>query len=538
MPSTSSDSRSQFQTLTEAAPVVGLDPFSWARIAATILAFSLVWATAQWLAQPNLDRYHDMLESFAWSQTFEWGSFKHPPFFAWVTGAWFALMPRTDFAFKLLAYANVGVGLLGVAALAKLSGLGRFALAAVVLLGLCLPYTTLAAKFNANAQLLSVWPWAAAALFGSLTQIGLRGFTWSTLLGLLGAAAMLSKYYSGVFLLALFIAALSHPTAMRWFASPRPWWALAVMLVALIPHALWLKASGFAMLDYAFDQGGGRVNWMMTLRFALAPFFYWAPGWIACALIFSWAGTGRLSGTAIARLLVKAWRPQGWRDSLFWIAFTPWALSLGFGLLGLVELSTPWAIPIGFAFPLLWLRNLIPDAHEPPLAAAIRQVGSPHLIRNVLLTVLIGSALLATAYALIGQRDYYRPTEALALAIDEDWRARHPGQTLGWSGGAWPDTSMMGFYIDARIRALPGLPDSREASLAPHLRWPDQPGLLLCPSSDCAERMRSWLRARRLDDEGRVIRAQRSGWRFPKASPESMIVFDVPPQRPGDARQR
>ncbi|MFM7568706.1 MAG: hypothetical protein ACKO8O_08420 [Betaproteobacteria bacterium] len=137
---------------------IASDRTAWLSVAITVSAYALIWSMAQWLSQPNLDRYHDMLESFAWSQTFEWGSFKHPPFFAWVTGAWFAFMPRTDFAFNLLSYANVAVGLLGVAVLARLAGLGRFAAPAVILLFWCLPYTTLAAKFNANAQLLSVWP--------------------------------------------------------------------------------------------------------------------------------------------------------------------------------------------------------------------------------------------------------------------------------------------------------------------------------------------------------------------------------------------
>ena len=139
-------------------------------------------------------------------------------------------LPRTDFAFKLLAYANVAVGLAGVAVLARLMGLAKFAHPAVVLLFWCLPYTTLAAKFNANAQLLSVWPWAAAALFGSLLYSGWRGLAWSTLLGLCSAAAMLSKYYSGVLLVALFVAASVHRTAAAWYSSPRPWWALAVAL--------------------------------------------------------------------------------------------------------------------------------------------------------------------------------------------------------------------------------------------------------------------------------------------------------------------
>ena len=514
------------------------DRIAWLSVAIIVFAYALVWSIAQWLSQPNLDRYHDMLESFAWSQTFEWGSFKHPPFFAWVTGAWFAVMPRTDFAFKLLGYANVAIGMLGVAMLARLAGLGRFAAPAVILLFWCLPYTTLAAKFNANAQLLSVWLWAAAALLGSLTRTGWQGLAWSTLCGLCCAAAMLSKYYSGVLLLGLFLAALAHPAARSWFASPRPWWTLAVTLAALVPHALWLQASGFAMLHYAFDQGGGQFSASMTARFALAPFFYWAPGWLACVGVFFAAMRRRGERPSLPGLLARAWRPNGWRDSVFWLAFTPWAASLGFGLAGAVELSTPWAIPIGFAFPLLWLRNLSAADTGNPLAAdgpsdAVTRITSPRLTAYVLGAVLLMSGALAVGYALTGQRDYYRATQPLAQAVVSDWRARHPEQRLGWSGGAWPDNAMLAFYVDPAIRALPGFPDSREASLAPHPNWTREHGVLICPplpgGSPCQSRARDWLEARGLPIAPRTLGAARSGWRFPHPFEQRLTVFEVPP---------
>lgn len=517
---------------------IASDRTAWLSVAIAVSAYALIWSIAQWLSQPNLDRYHDMLESFAWSQTFDWGSFKHPPFFAWVTGAWFAFMPRTDFAFKLLGYANVAVGLLGVAVLARLAGLGRFAAPAVILLFWCLPYTTLAAKFNANAQLLSVWPWAAAALFGSLTRTGWQGLAWSALCGLCCAAAMLSKYYSGVLLLGMFLAALAHPAARSWFASPRPWWTLAVTLAALVPHALWLQASGFAMLHYAFDQGGGQFSAAMTARFALAPFFYWAPGWLACVGVFFVAMKRRGERPSLPGLLARAWRPIGWRDSVFWLAFTPWAASLGFGLAGAVELSTPWAIPIGFAFPLLWLRNLSnASAAEAgkQLAAHGASLGitSPRLTAYVLGTVWLTSVALAIGYALTGQRDYYRATQPLAQAVVNDWRALHPKQQLGWSGGAWPDNAMLAFYGDPAIRALPGLPDSREASLAPHPSWTREHGVLLCPplpgGNACQLRAREWLEARGLPIAPRTIAAARSGWRFPHPIEQRLTVFEVPP---------
>ena len=52
-----------------------------------------MWALVSWLSSANLDGYHDMLENYAWAQPLQWGTHKHPPFFAWVVGLWFTLFP-------------------------------------------------------------------------------------------------------------------------------------------------------------------------------------------------------------------------------------------------------------------------------------------------------------------------------------------------------------------------------------------------------------------------------------------------------------
>ena len=90
-----------------------------------VLLHALAWAALQSLVQGNLDSYNDMLENYAWAQTFEWGTFKHPPLFAWVVGAWFSVFPNADWAYRLLAYTNVAVGLWGVAVLARQLQLAR-----------------------------------------------------------------------------------------------------------------------------------------------------------------------------------------------------------------------------------------------------------------------------------------------------------------------------------------------------------------------------------------------------------------------------
>src|SRR5438045_2535668 len=42
--------------------------------------------------------HHDMTEEWAWGKEFQLGYAKHPPFTAWLVGAWFAAMPRADWS--------------------------------------------------------------------------------------------------------------------------------------------------------------------------------------------------------------------------------------------------------------------------------------------------------------------------------------------------------------------------------------------------------------------------------------------------------
>ena len=439
-----------------------------------------MWALVQWLSQGNLDGYHDMLENYAWSQAWDWGTHKHPPFFAWMVGLWFALFAQNDLSYRLLAYTNVAIGLWGVLHLARRLGLGALASTAVLLLLWSLPYANLAAKFNANSQLLSLWPWTAAMLLASWQERGWRGAAASAALGLLAAASMLSKYYSGVFLAGFLVPTLLTGAGRQWLLSPRPYLALTVFGAALAPHLLWIAGHNWVTLGYAMDQGGGSIQWAYVLRFALAPLFYWLPGWLACVSVFSQmqyrTAPGSRWGSLWLRLALRSWRPTGWDDTLFWLALMPWAVTLGCGIAGVAELSTPWAIPIGFAFSLLWLRNLQAAV---PGATARAQAALHRALWPVLAAIVLVGLAFAVSNAYSDRDGYYRPTEDAAQAIAADWTQRHPDLPLGWVGGDWAENALLAFYALPHVRTLPGLPDDYPALFNPHPFWAQQAGLLL-----------------------------------------------------------
>ena len=545
-------------------------PASHATRAGWLVALAcLVWTLLLWLTQGNLDSYHDMLENYAWSQAWDWGSHKHPPFFAWTVGVWFAVFPQTDLAYRLLSYANVAVALWGVLHLGRRLGLGALAPTAMLLLLWSFPYTNLAAKFNANSQLLSLWPWTAALLLASWQERGWRGAAYSTALGLLAAASMLSKYYSGVFLAGLLLPTLLTQGGRQWLRSPRPYLALAVFAAALAPHIAWIARHDWITLGYAMEQGDGSTVWGYVLRFALAPLFYWLPGWLACVTVFGWMQSQtenqttprRDFGALWLRLALRSWQPSGWGDTLFWLAIAPWALTLAFGIAGIAELSSPWAIPIGFAFSLLWLRNLQVAA---PGATARAQAALQRAFVPVLAAIVLIGTGVGVFNARSGKEGYYRPSAQAAAAIAADWKARHPNLPIGWVGGDWAENALLAFYALPAARTLPGLPDEYPALFSPHPAWAAQAGLLLCPrgalplpakvlapqdanaanaanaantvntATACENTAQQWLAARGQSATPRLIEVQRSGWRFPHSTPFVYAVFDALPLSPAE----
>jgi len=75
-------------------------------------------------------------------------------------------------------------------------------------------------------------------------------------LGLAGALALMTKYWVLTMIGAIGISALVHPDRLKFLLSPAPWVAIATLIVAMIPHLIWLKEVDFVPLTYAGDVYG------------------------------------------------------------------------------------------------------------------------------------------------------------------------------------------------------------------------------------------------------------------------------------------
>ncbi len=230
--------------------------FAWREkwvLTAGLALFFAAWAAYGSITQADKSLHHDVLEAYAWGREFQLGYHQHGPFWAWISGVWFLLLPHTNTSFVLLAVLNATLGLLGAWRLIGLFAQGRDRQAATLLLLATPFYSFLCFKYNANTIFLSLWPWTLFFFVRSLDGLKLRD---TIFFGIFTAASILSKYYAVVLLLTCAVSVLFHPNRRKYIQSPLPLVAATTLFLLVLPHLIWLIAAGAPPVAYAVQLTG------------------------------------------------------------------------------------------------------------------------------------------------------------------------------------------------------------------------------------------------------------------------------------------
>jgi 4-amino-4-deoxy-L-arabinose transferase-like glycosyltransferase len=230
-----------------------------------LLGYVALWTLYAAIAKGSQDIHIDMSEQFVFARELALGYAKHPPLAMAVVRAWFSIFPTTDWAYYLLAMANVGLALWIAWRLFARFLDGEKRVLGLALLTLVPFFNFHALKFNSNTILMPVW---AATTLWFLRSFETRRPLDAALAGLGAAVAMYGKYWSIFLLLGLGLAALLDPRRAAYFRSSAPWVTIAVGALALAPHMAWLIANDFLPFSYAAVVHG-EASFASTLRNAL-----------------------------------------------------------------------------------------------------------------------------------------------------------------------------------------------------------------------------------------------------------------------------
>ena len=217
------------------------------------VAHAVLWTFILINLKAAQDVHMDVAEAYAWGQKFQFGYGKHPPLAGWVAGLWFKIFPVADWATYALAMATLGCGLVISWLIALRVVDRRRAFFVVAMLALYPIFNFKGFKYNPDLLQLVTLPLLVLAYLNAFEKRSWQSGIW---LGLAGALALMTKYWVLTMIGAVGLAALIHPDRLLFLRSPAPWVAIATLVVAMIPHLVWLKEVDFVPLTYAADVYG------------------------------------------------------------------------------------------------------------------------------------------------------------------------------------------------------------------------------------------------------------------------------------------
>jgi 4-amino-4-deoxy-L-arabinose transferase-like glycosyltransferase len=406
-------------------------------LAAQFVAFVALWSAYFAISESSSAIHNDMAEAYVWGREFQLGYNQHPPFWAWICGAWFTIFPRTGWAFAILSSLNAGVGLIGAWRLIGRFARGEARVAATSLLLLTPFYTFLSYKYNANSIFLSIWPWTMYFFVRSIDDGRRRD---AIAFGIAMGLALLSKYYAGVLGATCLLAALQHPERARYFRSGSPHLSIAVAAALFAPHVWWLATTGAPPLRY-LERVSGRGFGETAFFAATAVLGALAQNALAFAIVALAAIFGRNEPKA-------AISPR--RNLLATLALAPIVLSVVAALALRTKISTNMLIGVFPLMPLLAIelagaRGLARLATSAPRLAGALCVGA-----------LIASPAVAVTKAWWSRGpEETQPREEIAVAATKFWEEK-TGRPLAYVAGSFRYDNAVAFYSEQKPHVFVG----------------------------------------------------------------------------------
>jgi 4-amino-4-deoxy-L-arabinose transferase-like glycosyltransferase len=243
-----------------------------------------VWTVLPTLLYANLPL--DLIEALTYGREWQLGSDKLPPLPWWLVEIMYRLF-GVDAAYYALAQAAVIVAFVAVWATARpLVGAAGALLAVLIIDGMhYFNYT--AVKFNHDVIQLPLWALAGYAFHAALKRGHIAHWL---LLGFTIGAALWAKYFVVVLAAPYALFLLFDRDARRTLKTPGPWVALALALLVMAPHLVWLFQTDFLPFAYANSRATPVRGWYDHLAhpvvFIGSQIFFTLPSFLIAAMLF------------------------------------------------------------------------------------------------------------------------------------------------------------------------------------------------------------------------------------------------------------
>src|SRR5262245_898377 len=334
-----------------------------AAFAAFLALHVVVWTALPAMLYPNLPL--DLIEALTYGREWQLGYDKLPPLPWWLV----EVVHQTvglDTAYYALAQIAVVSAFAAVWLTARpLVGAVGALVAVLILDGLHYFHFT-AAKFNHDVIQLPLWALAGYAFHAALRRGRMSHWL---LLGVAIGLSLWAKYFVVVLAVPLALFLLIDREARPALATPGPWIALALALVVMAPHLVWLLRNDFLPFAYASARSApsrGLIDHVLhPLLFALGQLAFLLPALLIAAAVVWPRRSAQDEGPPVAG---KADAFD--RRIVTLLAFGPAAVTVAMSALSGRGAIAMWGYPL-WLFLGLWIVLYARTALEPARLARI-----------------------------------------------------------------------------------------------------------------------------------------------------------------------
>ena len=388
-------------------------------IALTFLGLHMVtWSILPTFVATSINR--DTAQILYWGRELEWGYFKHPPLLSWLTEATTSVFGRND----LVVYAT-GEGLMVIAFIATFCLARRYlspllSVLAVAVLPVMGYYSYLVPHLNHNIITIPFWAVTLLLAYRAIEERRPRAWLW---LGVVIGFGILGKYTILVLPALIFAYLLMSPAHRPLFRLRELWLGVALCLLIILPHLVWLAQSGFPTLHYLAADAGVGSSLLSHIVNPVDGFLKMA-GMCAPLLLALAAGLG------VPRLETRA---LGSRDRfLVFMTLGPAVLVLVLSLITGGEFHNEWAAPFFVTLPILLLRFYA----EPTARQLNRFLTWVSGLSLAMIAVFL--AIYSGLLPLAAEAPWARfPAGELAGGVAEGWERVCPGPVPVVIGDSW-----------------------------------------------------------------------------------------------------
>ncbi|HSP51093.1 MAG TPA: glycosyltransferase family 39 protein [Pseudolabrys sp.] len=415
----------------------------------SLAAYLALWTIYGTIAKSSQGLHPDMTELIAWSRDLAWG-YKHPPLAALIVRLWFSLFPVAEWSYYLLAMLMPTLALWIVWRLSADYFDIEKRVVGLALLMLVPFFNFHALKFNVNTVLIPAW---AATTLWFLRSYKTRSPVYAALAGVGAAACILGKYWSVFLLAGLVLATLIDKRRAGYFRSAAPWITVAVGLIVIAPHLLWLYRSDFAPFGYAMSVHGDKS--FASAAYSVLGYLAGSLGYVAIPVIVVLAAA-QPSRATIADMMWPGDTDRRLAAAAFW---APLLLPAAGALASGTAITSLWSMPAWTLLPVLLLS---------PPAVTLREIDTRRILAAAIAIPLL-MVIASPMIAVVAQRNGPNPASAqldlLAAQVERVWHEITP-QPLRYVGGEADLAFGIIAYASERPRALTNMPQPVAAELA------------------------------------------------------------------------